>query len=45
MPYLIISSLYILYQYLDKPTHYHEYCDKFLMDLLATITTDVIFER
>ena len=41
---IIISSLHILYQYPDQPTH-HEYCDKFLMDLLATITINVIFER
>ena len=27
-PYLVISSLYILCQYLDQPAHYHQYHDQ-----------------
>ena len=44
MPHHVISSLYILCQYLDHPAH-HQYCDQFSIDLLATFTTNVIFAK
>ena len=44
LPHLIISSLYILCQYL-QPAHYHQCLDQFFMNLLATFRTGLIFVR
>ena len=44
-PYLVISSLYILCQYLDQPAHFPKHFDQFLTVLLPTFTTGLVFVR